>query len=386
LKPWITPSIFENTGNVDIIDEYTFGQYQHINVSLPVLQNHWETWITEDDFIAIAAAGLNHVRIPLGYWSIPLTSADTNYTTSVSPYITGAWPYFLQALEWAKTHFLNVIVDLHGAPGSQNGYDNSGQRISSPQWANEPIYVNRTLDYIRFLAKNLDGMLNVIELLNEPAAFIGGDFPDVLRSYWLDGYDVIREYAGGNIQVMISDGFLGVDSWTNFLTPKSTGAVMDTHLYQIFSDLELSRSFDEHIQFACSQIPTYTNFTRSNIWTVIGEWTTSPTDCTLWLNGRGTGSRWKGDLGSTPNQEVFGSCDGWTGSYANFSTSFQEFMRMYWEVQVQTGEEIQGWIYWTWKAENSDEWSYSKGIEGGWIPQNPTDRMYPDICSNYTSA
>jgi len=223
--------------------------------------------------------------------------------------------------------------------------------------------------------------------LNEPAAFLGGDFPDVLRSYWLDGYDVIREYAGDNIQVMINDGFLGVDSWTNFLTsPKSTGAVMDTHMYQIFSDLELSRSFDEHIQFTCSQIPTYTNFARSNIWTIIGEWTTSPTDCTLWLNGRGIGSRWEGDLGSAPDQEVFGSCDGWTGSYANFSTSFKEFMRMYWEVQVQTGEEIQGWIYWTWKAENSDEWSYSKGIEGGWIPQNPADRVYPNICSNYTST
>lgn len=27
-----------------------------------MLQNHWETWITEDDFKAINAAGLNHVR------------------------------------------------------------------------------------------------------------------------------------------------------------------------------------------------------------------------------------------------------------------------------------------------------------------------------------
>lgn len=27
-----------------------------------VLQNHWNTWITEDDFIDMEAAGLNHVR------------------------------------------------------------------------------------------------------------------------------------------------------------------------------------------------------------------------------------------------------------------------------------------------------------------------------------
>lgn len=33
------------------------------------------------------------------------------------------------------------------------------------------------------------------------------------------------------------------------------------------------------------------------------------------------------------------------------------------------------------QAENADEWSYQKGLEGGWIPQDPTDRMYPGICS-----
>ena len=54
-------------------------------------------------------------------------------------------------------------------------------------------------------------------------------------------------------------------------------------------------------------------------------------------------------------------------------------------MQVEVGEQVQGWIYWTWKAENADDWSYQKGLEGGWIPQDPTDRLYPDICSNATA-
>ena len=62
LQPWITPSIFESTNNSDIIDEYTFGQMLDSDYALDVLQNHWDTWITEDDFVAIKAAGLNHVR------------------------------------------------------------------------------------------------------------------------------------------------------------------------------------------------------------------------------------------------------------------------------------------------------------------------------------
>lgn len=61
-QPWITPSIFENTNNSDIVDEYTFGQMQDPDEALQVLQSHWATWITEDDFQAISAAGLNHVR------------------------------------------------------------------------------------------------------------------------------------------------------------------------------------------------------------------------------------------------------------------------------------------------------------------------------------
>lgn len=34
------------------------------------------------------------------------------------------------------------------------------------------------------------------------------------------------------------------------------------------------------------------------------------------------------------------------------------------------------------QAEDADDWSYQRGLEGGWIPQDPTDRMYPNICSS----
>jgi aryl-phospho-beta-D-glucosidase BglC (GH1 family) len=62
VQPWITPSMFDNTGNDAIIDEYTFGQYQDYNTASSALQQHWATWYTEDDFVQIAAAGLNHAR------------------------------------------------------------------------------------------------------------------------------------------------------------------------------------------------------------------------------------------------------------------------------------------------------------------------------------
>jgi aryl-phospho-beta-D-glucosidase BglC (GH1 family) len=56
-------------GNANIVDEWTFGSLQSRSTATAALTNHWNTWITEADFAAIAAAGLNHVRLPIGYWA-----------------------------------------------------------------------------------------------------------------------------------------------------------------------------------------------------------------------------------------------------------------------------------------------------------------------------
>lgn len=42
------------------------------------------------------------------------------------PYVQGQYPYLVRSLEWAAELGLSVVIDLHGAPGSQNGQDNSG--------------------------------------------------------------------------------------------------------------------------------------------------------------------------------------------------------------------------------------------------------------------
>ncbi|KAG8813125.1 exo-1,3-beta-glucanase, partial [Serendipita sp. 401] len=69
LEAWITPSLFDSTGNPAVIDEWTFSQYQDYNTAHTKLVNHWNTFITYNDLAAIKAAGLNHVRLPIGYWA-----------------------------------------------------------------------------------------------------------------------------------------------------------------------------------------------------------------------------------------------------------------------------------------------------------------------------
>lgn len=141
---------------------------------------------------------------------MPLTSADTNTSTSISPYLAGAWPYLLQGLNWAQQHDIHVILDLHGAPGSQNGYDNSGQRTDNPQWALQTENVQRTLDTIQFLVEHVGNQVDIIELLNEPVGYLSSQWTQVLGQYWQDGYNVVRNAVGGGMKIMIGDGFLGI--------------------------------------------------------------------------------------------------------------------------------------------------------------------------------
>ena len=78
----------------------------------------YSTFITRDDFDDISRAGLNAVRIPIGFWAVDIAPWE--------PYTDGQYPYLIQAVQWAREFGISVSIDLHGLPGSQNGQDNSG--------------------------------------------------------------------------------------------------------------------------------------------------------------------------------------------------------------------------------------------------------------------
>ena len=121
-------------------------------------------------------------------------------------------------------------------------------------------------------------------------------------------------------------------------------------MYQIFSNRELSRTFDEHINYACNLSQSFVDFESSNIWTVVGEWSNALTDCAQWLNGRGIGARWEGEWGTASDQQFFGTCQGYTGDSSTFSQQYKDQMRKYFEVQIEVAERVQGWVFWTWKV------------------------------------
>ncbi|PWN47653.1 glycoside hydrolase [Violaceomyces palustris] len=365
-EPWITPSLFDNTGDSRVIDEWTFGQY--VGDAYSRLESHWASFITEDDFRQIASAGLNHVRIPIGYWAFDTSNGE--------PYVrSNQFNYLIKAVRWARNHNIKVLIDLHGAPGSQNGFDNSGRK-GAIRWPNNPNNANRAKAALQTMAKTFSasefyGTVTVIELLNEPAGFNGNALLEYTKQFYRDGYGAVRQ-SFGNVAVAIHDAFQDLSYWNGFMPPPQYQQVLlDTHIYSVFSPGENAMSKDQRLNFFCSKASSISS-SQNNLWTIVGEWTTAPTDCAKYLNGRGVGARYDGSFGG--DSYYIGSCSAKTGNGNNFSQTYKNYLRDMFETQISVYERGSGWIMWTWKTEQAADWDYKRGLAGGWITYNLNSR------------
>lgn len=112
-----------------------------------------------------------------------------------------------------------MIIDVHGAPGSQNGFDNSGHRTDSPSWTQGDT-TNQQLSVVGQIAKKYatpeyqDTVIG-IGLLNEPLPprLAGGT--DAVVQFSKDGYGKVREV--GDTTVIVSDAFQAGAFWNGVL-------------------------------------------------------------------------------------------------------------------------------------------------------------------------
>lgn len=228
LGSWFVPEkwMFDEASalwaDTDATDLYTLCLSLGQEEATQRMKAHWESWFTRDDFSVMASNGVNHVRIPIGYWDIIETY----------PYIYGAASYIDAAIEWAHEMNISVLLDLHGAPGSQNGQDHSG-KAGAIEWPQEEN-VAETVAVLGLIAERWASHPAVwgIEMLNEPAGDISHD---LLTSFYRDGYDAIRAYDDAVHVVMCS--LYGPHDWTaNVLPePQYRNAVLDLHLYTVWS-------------------------------------------------------------------------------------------------------------------------------------------------------
>ncbi|SMQ45233.1 unnamed protein product [Zymoseptoria tritici ST99CH_3D7] len=372
LEPWITPSIFERFPREQgIIDEYTLTQSLGADAAVQsVLRQHWDTWATWADFKKIADSGFNVVRIPIGYWA---------YDNSNSPYASGAAVYMDAAIDWARSVGLKIMIDLHGAPGSQNCFDNSGQKCATPGWQQGDT-VQRTLAVLRTIqskygASSYDDVIAGIELLNEPLT------PslnlDNYKQFVRDGFGQQRDASQSRV-VIIQDGFQQTSAYNGFLTPSDANAqnvAIDHHEYQVFTPELVALQPSQHRQYVCNNAYVWN---AGDKWTFVGEWSAAMTDCAKYLNGYGVGARYDG---SYPGSSYVGQCAGFNDINA-WSQQLRDDTRGYIEAQLEAFERwSEGWVFWNFKTEGSPEWDAFALIDAGVFPQPLTDRKFGTVCA-----
>ena len=73
-------------------------------------KDHYDNYITEPDLKRIAEWGCDHVRLPVDYM---IFEKDDN----PGEYLEEGLKYVDNAISWAHKYGLNVVLDLHHAPG-----------------------------------------------------------------------------------------------------------------------------------------------------------------------------------------------------------------------------------------------------------------------------
>ncbi|KAL2317719.1 hypothetical protein Fmac_031595 [Flemingia macrophylla] len=153
-----------------------------------IMKEHWRTFIVEDDFEFLVSHGLNAVRIPIGWW----IASDP---TPPPPYVGGSLNALDNAFLWAEKYGLKIFLDLHAAPGSQNGFENSSPRDGSIEWGKTDENIDQTVQVIDFLTARYakSPRLYAVELLNEPLA--PGVTVEMLNKYYKLGYEAVRKHS-----------------------------------------------------------------------------------------------------------------------------------------------------------------------------------------------
>ncbi|KAG8852567.1 hypothetical protein FRC20_001484, partial [Serendipita sp. 405] len=243
LEPFISPALYEEF-YPDAVDEWTLSEHLQAKYnSLDVIENHYKTFIVEEDFAQIAAAGLNWVRIPIPFWAIQKYDNE--------PFLERtAWTYFLKAIEWARKYGIRINLDFHALPGSQNGWNHSGKlglngEFNFMRGVMGIANAQRAMDYIRILAEFISqpeyrNVVPFFGIVNEPLSNIQGSYPkSAMEAFYAEAYRVIRNAggtgAGNGPMISIHHAFWGPDNWTGFLQG-SDRIAMDLHPYLVFPD------------------------------------------------------------------------------------------------------------------------------------------------------
>ncbi|CCV00701.1 Exo-B-1,3-glucanase (GH 5 family)-like protein [Malassezia sympodialis ATCC 42132] len=339
-EKWISPSLYKcahdgEKGDLAILRGYG-NSSQGIQSARARLEEHWDKWITAGEFAKMHNEyQINAVRIPIGYWNLPGArfTKDTPFEPWTDVY-KNCWKYVRRAIKMAADNEIGVVLDLHGAYGSQNGKANTGFNGFDTEFF-QSNNEKRTKEALVWIANDLKDVTNFvgIELLNEPEDKGG------LGWWYKTTAQAIHDIGGNAANLPVYFGNPPGPSNIAESVSSHSFTAFDVHEYYTFTNRNkpepeilknvLGHNFDRFMNLK--------NSTKNRL--VIGEWS-----CAL-------------DPGSL------------SGSKSNHAAERAEFC----QAQIQSYRNASSaMFFWSYKYENCEKW-------GGWC----FDKMWGQYIKNY---
>lgn len=366
-EKWMLPELFEGTGAED---EVWLNRKMNPAELKEKMKEHRDTFITEQDFAFIKEQGIWLLRIPVPY-----------FIFGDRPPFNGCVEYLDKAFDWAEKYGLQILIDLHTVPGSQNGYDNGGL-TGVCKWCKNPEEVEFALTVLERLAKRYGQRQGLygIEVLNEPISFLvyatapstgkavdkeeakgSGYVPlPFLENFYRNAYRRLRKILPENKTIVFHDGFR-LRHWGKFFRKEHMkNVVLDTHIYifamESFVPIHMPWVYQIYIK---SQQRLIERIQR-DVPVVVGEWCI----CNKYAEKAVSGK----------------SAEKSSDRSAQAAAQDELRKKRYLEIaamQLQAWESGAGWIYWSYqfkpnRKEPLDEkwkesWDFSRCVENGWI-------------------
>ncbi|KAF8548718.1 glycoside hydrolase family 5 protein [Imleria badia] len=429
LEPWMLPQEWLNMGGEScancadcIATESAFAKAYPTIVDEKFAE-HWNTWFTESHVDQFVEAGINTVRVPLGYW---IVEALVNRPAEAFP--RGGLKYLRMGLNWLKQAGIKAILDHHALPGVQTpGQQFTGNCTTDVQFYTPDNY-HRALVWTVVMTSlaHLDpnfGSVFAIEAVNEPImnATQTPDYGEFQKNFvrtvraveYTLGIPVPGTPSGYSTSSKNFTAALGDSCSPSLCNAQVSAAMRDAIpiLLQIAYEYDLEDECTSS-SFQSGQTSLVTNFMDIN-WQYNNP--SNPADAAIGPQGYDNHLYYSFGGVANATQEAYltsvcnlqriqndaalSNSPLWFGEWG-LSTqpavnATDDFLCKWADAQKWAYSKGAGWIYWNFKTEISSltngtalarQWSYLEGVKEGFLTKDPSAYHDPNVCAQYITT
>ncbi|KAF5316798.1 hypothetical protein D9619_006733 [Psilocybe cf. subviscida] len=428
LESWMLPQEWVNMGGQQCDDcsqciatEFAFAQAYPQLVTNAKFKGHWESWFNQPDVDQLVAAGINTVRIPLGYWIVePLVNKTSEY------FPQGGILQLQRGLGQLKAAGITAILDHHALPGVASPQQMFAGRCTTDVQFYTPANYHRALIWTAVMTalSHLDpnfATVAAIEAMNEPIM-------DANQTPGLGGFQVnfvqtvraVEFSLGIRVPGISASVSAAKDAPSAFMNAASLSNIFNAEVRQVLNDaapilasvakqLLVNTLFGRRGlgQSSGSRQPLITTFMDIN-WQHNNP--ANPADAaigpqaydnhlyysfggvadpneTAYLTSICNLNRVQSDAALRNSPLFFGE---W-GLPTQFDAT-DEFLVKWADAQKLAYSKGAGWIFWNFKIEKSTlagdtarQWSYMEGLRLGYLTKDPSQVHDPHVCDAFVN-